>query len=131
MPTGKKNNKPTFNAPKPTLKDSDFFASQDLTGLPSKDSFKEKFQAKDAETLATKNNTLERSYLRLTEKVDSNDMRTLEQLKASFNFTTKSVGDKSKALLWGVDQLRMIRQELTVLNIKNKFSLKVYFESFR
>ena len=102
----------------------------DLTDQPfSKEDFKKKFN-QESEVKDNKH-YLEKSYLRLTEIVDSKDVRDIQEIKKAFKFVKKEIDAGKKDHEWAVDQLRTIRQELTVHNIMNHFSLGVYLVSFK
>ncbi|KAL7674387.1 hypothetical protein ACOME3_000667 [Neoechinorhynchus agilis] len=71
--------------------------------------------------------TLEKSYFRLTSEADPLLIRPLNVLQRAFEFVVNkaSVGEN---LDFGYlsDQLRSIRQDMTVQNIKTEFTTKVY-----
>ena len=109
---------------------NNFLATQDQSGLPSKAEFNKKFEQKNAEHKAEIDNSkLEKSYLRLTEKSQIANIRSQAELKKAYKHLKEQI--PIRGYIWGIDQLRTIRQELTVLGIMNKFSLKVYFLSFK
>ena len=68
---------------------------------------------------------LEKGYLRLTSSPRAEDIRPLKTLRLALQHaTTKYV--ESDDYLWVCDQLKSIRQDLTVQNIRNRFAAHVY-----
>ncbi|KAI0984874.1 hypothetical protein GJ496_005121 [Pomphorhynchus laevis] len=67
---------------------------------------------------------LEKNFLRLTTTPDASTIRPLPILQQAFVFVCEKA--KLKDIRYLCDQLRSIRQDLTVQNIKNDFTVKVY-----
>lgn len=68
---------------------------------------------------------LEKEYLRLTGPPDSTMIRSLPILKKSFQFVLDKYS-KTNDYRYICDQLKAIRQDLTVQVIKNEFTIQVY-----
>ena len=75
---------------------------------------------------------LEKNYERLdiSSNINKNNYRDLNTLKMSFNFI-KEKYNKNKDYSYIINQLKSIRQELLLQNIKNEFSINVYEESVK
>ena len=75
---------------------------------------------------------LEKNYERLdiSSNINKNNYRDLNTLKMSFNFI-KEKYNKNKDYSYIINQLKSIRQELLIQNIKNEFSIIVYEESVK
>ena len=69
--------------------------------------------------------TLEKKYLRLTSAPDPNMVRPLEVLKETFEFLKKKWRQESN-YSYICDQLKSLRQDLTVQHIKTDFTISVY-----
>jgi len=75
---------------------------------------------------------LEKPYLRLTSAPDSSNVRPEEVLHKSLANVMKKWALRARAkgkgvtYLWACEQLKSIRQDLTIQHIKNNFTCKVY-----
>lgn len=69
---------------------------------------------------------LEKRYLRLTSAPDPSTVRPQKALEKSLNFVLDNFRNSDKLYLYINDQLKAIRQDLTVQHIKNDFTVKVY-----
>ncbi|KAI9019526.1 SAC3/GANP/Nin1/mts3/eIF-3 p25 family-domain-containing protein [Phycomyces nitens] len=68
---------------------------------------------------------LEKPYLRITSAVNPSTVRPLSILKQAFKYMTVH-WNKYKDYTYTCDQMKSIRQDLTVQCIRNKFTVKVY-----
>ena len=71
------------------------------------------------------NTSLEKAYLRLTDFPKAENVRPLEILEKSLAHI-KSTYLKEEDFEWANEQLKSVRQDLTVQHIRNKFALHVY-----
>lgn len=69
---------------------------------------------------------LEKRYLRLTSAPDPSTVRPEHVLEKCLAYVTKKFKTTNKQYLYINDQLKAIRQDLTVQHIKNEFAMKVY-----
>lgn len=72
------------------------------------------------------NMNLEKSYLRTTSLLTPEQVRPFPILEKSFKLIVKKWKEKTDDYNYISDQLRSIRQDLTVQCIKNEFTIKVY-----
>ena len=79
----------------------------------------------DEETIIWTCTNLEKSYLRITSAVDPSTVRPLYILKQSLEFLIEK-WKKEGNYTYICDQLKSLRQDLTVQRIKNDFSVRVY-----
>ncbi|KAI5951251.1 hypothetical protein KGF54_004325 [Candida jiufengensis] len=78
--------------------------------------------------LVGRNTKLEKSYLRLTSEPDPNNVRPQNILEQSIEFVLKKskTMDIKDSYTYLINQLKSIRQDLTVQHLKNDFTIKVY-----
>eukprot|EP00252_Welwitschia_mirabilis_P019719 TRINITY_DN4645_c0_g1_i4.p1 TRINITY_DN4645_c0_g1~~TRINITY_DN4645_c0_g1_i4.p1 ORF type:complete len:920 (+),score=183.14 TRINITY_DN4645_c0_g1_i4:460-3219(+) len=76
----------------------------------------------DSQTIKGTCQEIEKRYLRLTSTPDPNTVRPEEVLHEALTMVENS----SKNYLYKCDQLKSIRQDLTVQRIRNEFTVKVY-----
>ncbi|WPK25133.1 hypothetical protein PUMCH_002436 [Australozyma saopauloensis] len=69
---------------------------------------------------------LEKRYLRLTSAPDPSTVRPQSVLELSLKFVVDNYRNSNKQYNYINDQLKAIRQDLTVQHIKNTFAIKVY-----
>lgn len=69
---------------------------------------------------------LEKRYLRLTSAPDPSSVRPQNILEKSLDFVLDKFKNTNKQYTYINDQLKAIRQDLTVQHIKNGFSIRVY-----
>lgn len=69
---------------------------------------------------------LEKSYLRLTSAPDPSTVRPEHVLEQCLAYVIKKFKTTNNQYLYINDQLKAIRQDLTVQHIKNEFAMKVY-----
>ncbi|KAL0082131.1 SAC3/GANP/Nin1/mts3/eIF-3 p25 family-domain-containing protein [Phycomyces blakesleeanus] len=69
--------------------------------------------------------SLEKQYLRITSAVNPSTVRPLPILKQAFRYVT-TYWNTYKDYTYTCDQMKSIRQDLTVQCIRNKFTVKVY-----
>lgn len=69
---------------------------------------------------------LEKRYLRLTSAPDPSTVRPEHVLQRCLAFVTQKFKTTNKQYLYINDQLKAIRQDLTVQHIKNDFAIQVY-----
>jgi hypothetical protein len=79
----------------------------------------------DALTIRGTSQALEKPYLRLTSAPDPSTVRPEPVLKKSLKMI-KSKWRSNPDYLYSCEQLKSIRQDLTVQHIKNKFAIEVY-----
>ena len=79
----------------------------------------------DEDTVVGTFKNLEKSYLRITSAVDPTTVRPLRVLVQSLDFLIKKWKQEGN-YTYICDQLKSVRQDLTVQRIKNEFSVKVY-----
>lgn len=79
----------------------------------------------DEDTVIGTCKSLEKSYLRITSAVDPSTVRPLQVLQQSLVFLIEK-WKKESNYTYICDQLKSVRQDLTVQRIKNEFTVKVY-----
>ncbi len=79
----------------------------------------------DEDTVIGTCKSLEKSYLRITSAVDPSTVRPLQVLQQSLVFLIEK-WKKEANYTYICDQLKSVRQDLTVQRIKNDFTVKVY-----
>jgi hypothetical protein len=79
----------------------------------------------DEDTVVGTCTKLEKSYLRITSAVDPSTVRPLRILEQSLKFLIQK-WKKEGNYTYICDQLKSLRQDLTVQRIKNEFTVKVY-----
>lgn len=79
----------------------------------------------DEDTVVGTCKKLEKSYLRITSAVDPTTVRPLRILVQSLEFLIRKWKEEGN-YTYICDQLKSVRQDLTVQRIKNEFSVKVY-----
>lgn len=70
--------------------------------------------------------SLEKKYLRLKKAPLPHEVRPLKVLVQSLGHIRKKLRKEKSSYLWVCDQLKSIRQDLTVQHLTNDFSVKVY-----
>ncbi|CDW74608.1 UNKNOWN [Stylonychia lemnae] len=99
-----------------------------------------KFEQEDQFYKQQSDNYLEKKYFRITQLITEKDLqddkliRTEKQLIQAFDhvytkfdsYTSESIYEQSQNYEWFIDQLKAIRQELTIRKIDHEFALKVY-----
>lgn len=74
---------------------------------------------------------LEKQYLRITSLPDPSQVRPENILKKSFELMMKKWKNKLEDYNYLLEQFRSIRQDLTIQNIQNEFTVKVYESNAR
>lgn len=69
---------------------------------------------------------LEKDYLRLKKAPHPSEVRPLEVLQHSLTHILQKSNKQTLSYRWTSDQLKSIRQDLTIQHISNEFSVKVY-----
>ncbi|TPX39576.1 hypothetical protein SeMB42_g06326 [Synchytrium endobioticum] len=82
--------------------------------------------AKDPHVIVGTSTNLEKRYLRLTAAPDPSTVRPLHILRKSLEFVLKKYMEDDKNYAYVNDQLKSIRQDMTVQSIKNEFTAEVY-----
>lgn len=89
--------------------------------------FSEETEIRDLNTpLVGTNTNLEKHYLRLTSEPKPETVRPLNILKKSFKMLNEKYIKDSANYGYLCDQLRSLRQDLTVQHIRNEFTIRVY-----
>jgi hypothetical protein len=104
----------------------------DVKYMPSENSFKNGKKrpavtepSRNVKALVGTNQNLEKPYLRLTTFPKAEDVRPLEVLiKALARIKSRYIQDED--FDWANEQLKSLRQDLTVQGLRNKFVLEVY-----
>ena len=79
----------------------------------------------DEDTVIGTCKSLEKSYLRITSAVDPSTVRPLQVLQQSLVFLIEK-WKKESNYTYICDQLKSVRQDLTVQRLKTEFTVKVY-----
>ena len=77
----------------------------------------------------TNDKKLEKDYYRITELTHISDLRSLEELNKALPHVINLYRSKKKDKMWLIGQLKSIRQDITVISIKNQFLIEVHLIS--
>lgn len=80
----------------------------------------------DRHTIKGTSTAIEKSYLRLTSAPNPANIRPLHILEQTLEHIKNKWKSEEKPYPWICDQLKSMRQDLTVQRIKNEFTVKVY-----
>ncbi|KZT55809.1 hypothetical protein CALCODRAFT_484455 [Calocera cornea HHB12733] len=80
----------------------------------------------DRHTIVGRSKDLEKPYLRLTSEADPDNVRPLPVLQQALDLLLNKYKNKGVKYDYVCDQLKSIRQDLTVQRITNPFTVKVY-----
>lgn len=83
------------------------------------------------EPVVGRSKALEKSYLRLTGTPNPDVVRPKAYLKKAIKHVMDQYTSKARPYPWVADQLRAIRQDLTVQRIQDPFAIKVYEQNVR
>lgn len=83
------------------------------------------------EPVVGRSKALEKSYLRLTGTPNPDVVRPKAVLKKAIKHVIAQYTSKARPYTWVADQLRAIRQDLTVQRIQDPFTIKVYEQNVR
>ncbi|TPX37432.1 hypothetical protein SmJEL517_g00682 [Synchytrium microbalum] len=109
------------------------FGSEDKVLKPGKRRMQDRhhsddvnYDDRDPHVIVGTSTTLEKRYLRLTAAPDPSTVRPLYILRKSLDFVLKKFMDDNTNYPYVNDQLKSIRQDMTVQGIKNEFTVEVY-----
>lgn len=83
------------------------------------------------EPVVGRSKVLEKSYLRLTGTPNPDVVRPKGVLRKALSHVIEQYTTKARSYAWVADQIRAIRQDMTVQRIQDAFAIKVYEQNVR